>query len=82
MIFQTQIKLENLSKEIKVNRLQYGGNIKLKIFGLLTCKSGKRMNKCNRVFFSSRDEAIQSGFRPCGHCINIEYKIWKEKSLI
>jgi len=44
---------------------------------LLNCKSGKRMKKENRVFFSTENEAIKSNFRPCGHCMKTEYKKWK-----
>ncbi|MDB5249053.1 MAG: metal-binding protein [Segetibacter sp.] len=54
-----------------------GGNTKLKIYGKLNCKSGKRMKKENRVFFESKNEAIQQGFRPCGHCLYSDYKNWK-----
>ncbi|WP_335338004.1 Ada metal-binding domain-containing protein [Pedobacter sp. PACM 27299] len=38
------------------------------------CKSGKRMKKENRVFFSSQEAAVKHGFRPCGHCMKTEYK--------
>ncbi|AFD08569.1 Ada metal-binding domain-containing protein [Solitalea canadensis] len=54
-----------------------GGNKKLKIYGTLTCASGKRMKTENRVFFSSGQEAIQHGYRPCGHCLNHKFKKWK-----
>lgn len=54
-----------------------GGNLKLKIYGKLNCKSGKRMKKQNRVFFSSEEEAIEHNFRPCGHCMKSKYKTWK-----
>ncbi|MEP7321922.1 MAG: Ada metal-binding domain-containing protein [Saprospiraceae bacterium] len=60
------IKLYN--KEITI-----GGNSKLKIYGLLQCKSGKRMKRENRIFFKSIAEAISSGFRPCGHCMRKDY---------
>ncbi|MFT4755076.1 MAG: methylphosphotriester-DNA--protein-cysteine methyltransferase [Salibacteraceae bacterium] len=66
-----------LKRGIKNGRIQYGGNKKLKIYGKLDCSSGKRMKKMNRVFFSTIDDAIQNGFRPCGHCFRADYKIWK-----
>ncbi|MFM7855228.1 MAG: Ada metal-binding domain-containing protein [Flammeovirgaceae bacterium] len=50
------------------------GNRKLKIYGLLTCPSGKRMKKENRVFFESEKEAVSLGYRPCGHCLRVKYK--------
>jgi len=39
------------------------------------------MKKENRVFFSSEQEAINNGYRPCGHCMIEKYKIWKKTSL-
>jgi hypothetical protein len=54
-----------------------GGNKNLKIYGTLTCRSGKRMKVENRVFFSSGQEAIANGYRPCGHCMKKEYQEWK-----
>jgi methylphosphotriester-DNA--protein-cysteine methyltransferase len=73
---------ENLSDKqlkvlIKAMAITLGGNKKLKIFGLLTCASGKRMKKQNRVFFASEKEAIQNGFRPCGNCMREAYAKWK-----
>jgi methylphosphotriester-DNA--protein-cysteine methyltransferase len=59
---------------IKNNSIQYAGNLRLKIFGHLNCKSGRRMKKENRVFFQTEIEAVSSGFRPCGHCMPIRYR--------
>jgi len=38
------------------------------------------MKKENRVFFKSEKEAIDKGYKPCGHCMREEYQNWKEKS--
>jgi methylphosphotriester-DNA--protein-cysteine methyltransferase len=54
---------------IRKGEIPFAGNLKLKIYGKLNCRSGKRMKKENRVFFASEKEAIASGFRPCGHCL-------------
>ncbi|MEQ9164958.1 MAG: Ada metal-binding domain-containing protein [Fulvivirga sp.] len=62
---------------IKRGIISYAGNSKLKIYGRLNCKSGKRMKAKNRVFFKDRDEALNFGYRPCGHCLKEEYKNWK-----
>jgi methylphosphotriester-DNA--protein-cysteine methyltransferase len=59
---------------IKNSLITLGGNKKLKIFGLLSCASGKRMKKANRVFFESEKEAKKHGYRPCGHCMKREYE--------
>jgi methylphosphotriester-DNA--protein-cysteine methyltransferase len=68
-----------LYREIRNGSIQFAGNFKLKIFGTLSCTSGKRMKKNNRVFFKSRMEAISMGFRPCGHCLLREYQQWVKK---
>lgn len=54
------------------------GYRKGKIYGLLSCKSGKRMNTENRVFFKDEQEAKASGYRPCGTCMRAAYQLWKE----
>ena len=65
---------------IRTRVIALGGNKKLKIYGRLQCASGKRMLKENRVFFSNVHEAKHFGYRPCGHCMKQEYKIWKENN--
>jgi len=67
-------KLKSLIDSDEIN---FGGNKKLKIYGTLSCKHGKRMKVENRVFFYSEQEAIDHGFRPCAHCMRIEYQNWK-----
>ncbi|WP_208728780.1 Ada metal-binding domain-containing protein [Leptospira selangorensis] len=62
---------------IRKKKLALAGNLKLKIYGTLSCNSGKRMNKQNRIFFTSEKEAIHLGFRPCRHCLKEKYKVWK-----
>ncbi|EHQ27121.1 Ada metal-binding domain-containing protein [Mucilaginibacter paludis] len=65
---------------IDAGMITLGGNRKLKIYGKLNCKSGKRMKAANRVFFSSEVEAVCAGYRPCGHCMKGEYRLWKAKA--
>ena len=77
MILHSLITTSQLLKFIKNKEICLGGNKKLKIYGTLQCTSGKRMNFENRVFFLSEDEAIENGYRPCGHCMKNEYKKWK-----
>lgn len=59
-------------------KIAYAGNVPAKIFGKLSCSSGKRMKNKNRIFFISIDEALLAGFRPCGHCMRNEYNSWKK----
>ncbi|MDM1294467.1 metal-binding protein [Sphingobacterium sp. N143] len=64
-------------QKIRKQEITLGGNAKLKIYGLLSCGSGKRMNRQNRVFFSTEEEAVAANYRPCGHCLKEQYKAWK-----
>lgn len=59
-----------------------GGYKKAKIYGLLTCSSGKRMKVENRVFFKDEAEALSEGYRPCGHCMKEKYEQWKMENKI
>ena len=62
---------------IRSGEIVLGGNIRLGIYGRLHCSSGKRMLRKNRVFFQSQADAIENGFRPCGHCMKTEWVEWK-----
>jgi len=81
MIRHNEITDRELRKRIRQNEIFFGGNIKVKIYGRLNCKSGKRMRKENRIFCSDT-EAINNGFRPCGHCMKSDYEKWKNQQII
>jgi methylphosphotriester-DNA--protein-cysteine methyltransferase len=66
-----------LKQLIEAGDVKFGGNVKLKIYGLLKCPAGKRMKVENRVFFVLEDEALQAGYRPCGRCMREDYLRWK-----
>lgn len=70
---------KKLKPLVDKGQVQFGGNAKLKIYGTLSCRSGKRMKPENRVFFGSEKEAIAVGYRPCGHCMVMEYRKWKRR---
>ena len=72
----TSISPTKLVSQIRQKKVVFGGNQRLKIYGILQCKSGKRMKHKNRVFFASENEAVKNGFRPCGHCMKTAYKKW------
>ena len=76
LTFAQNRTLKNL---ITSGAVTLAGNKNLKIYGRLQCKSGKRMNLENRVFFGSEIEAVKLGYRPCGHCMTKEYKKWKDE---
>lgn len=77
MIKHQEIGDIELRQKIKQKEIVYGGNLKLKIYGTLHCKSGKRMKNENRVFFKTATQAKTQGYRPCGHCLRSAYKTWK-----
>ncbi|PCJ82515.1 MAG: metal-binding protein [Bacteroidetes bacterium] len=77
MTRHTELSDTDLKKNIKQQKIRFGGNQKLKIYGTLKCKSGKRMKRENRVFFLSEKEATYHGYRPCGHCMRKAYLKWK-----
>jgi methylphosphotriester-DNA--protein-cysteine methyltransferase len=77
MIQHLQISSIELKSKIHSREIRFGGNKKLKIYGLLNCTSGKRMKRENRVFFKDEKEAIQNNYRPCGHCMREAYRQWK-----
>ncbi|HTF20093.1 MAG TPA: Ada metal-binding domain-containing protein, partial [Chryseolinea sp.] len=59
-------------------RITMAGNRKLKIYGTLICRSGKRITRAHRVFFISEQEAVAHAYRPCGRCMKVEYQTWKK----
>ena len=76
MIRHSEISDKDLRHKIESLHLQFGGNRRLKIYGTLSCASGKRMKRENRVFFTSETQAIEKGYRPCGNCMKDKYKEW------
>jgi methylphosphotriester-DNA--protein-cysteine methyltransferase len=77
MLYHIHLGNQKLKSLIRNGEIVFGGNKRLKIYGRLSCKSGTGMKIENRVFFSSEKEAINEGFRPCGHCMKREYQKWK-----
>ena len=63
----------------------FGGNRRRKIYGLLDCRSAVGSLPTgyakHRVFFADEATAIAAGFRPCGTCMQEEYRTWVEVSL-
>ena len=80
MITHVDISKEDLRSLIDTGKVTFAGNTSLKIYGLLSCNSGRRMKKENRVFFKDEEEAWREGFRPCGSCMRAAYLEWKRRS--
>ena len=85
MIHHRDIGNNEAERKAETRRLIAEGIINMagyrpgKIYGTLSCSSGKRMKMENRVFFQSEKEAIDAGYRPCGHCLPEKYKAWKQQ---
>ncbi|MEL7046644.1 MAG: Ada metal-binding domain-containing protein [Pseudomonadota bacterium] len=69
-----------LASKIAARKISLAGNERLKIYGSLDCKSGKRMKRENRVFFTDEQEAVALGYRPCGNCMKTAYQQWRGRS--
>lgn len=80
MWYHCNLNSAGLKNLLVTKQIQFGGNARLKIYGTLSCSSGKRMLKSNRVFFTSENKAREFGYRPCGHCLHEKYTEWKNKS--
>ena len=81
MFHHIELEKQKLKSLIKNGEIVLGGNKRLKIYGRLSCKSGKRMKVKNRVFFSSEKEAINFDYRACGHCMKTKYQQWRRNFL-
>jgi methylphosphotriester-DNA--protein-cysteine methyltransferase len=81
MIRHIEISDRDLRSEIKQQKIRFAGNSRLRIYGTLSCAAGKRMKRENRTFFMSEEEAIASGFRPCGNCLKATYQRWKDEAI-
>lgn len=77
MLIHVDITNQDLHNKIRKKEILFAGNVRLKIYGQLNCRSGKRMKNQNRVFFISEQEALAHGYRPCGHCMLSMYLRWK-----
>ncbi|WP_310590059.1 Ada metal-binding domain-containing protein [Dyadobacter helix] len=78
MIRHRDISDCDLKSAIRAGVIAFGGNMSLRIYGQLGCKSGKRMKPENRLFFRSEQEAVAQGYRPCAHCMRKQYIQWKQ----
>lgn len=62
-----------------------GGNRRRKIYGRLDCRSAIGSLPTgyakHRVFFADEATAIAAGYRPCGTCMQDEYRTWVEEGL-
>lgn len=78
MWMHENISQQELHSGIRRGNIRFAGNKALRIYGLLSCWSGRKMKNTNRVFFQSEEEAMGYGYRPCGHCLKNQYTHWKK----
>ena len=50
------------------NTIEYIGNKNSHVFHLSTCSGAQTMSEKNKVYFSSREAAIDQGYTPCSLC--------------
>ncbi len=62
---------------IRNKEVTLAGNSKAMIYGKLNCRSGKKLLRQNRVFFTDEAEALRNNYRPCGHCMRTGYILFK-----
>ncbi|NCT73521.1 MAG: metal-binding protein [Chitinophagaceae bacterium] len=72
---------QDLWRLIRSRQIKWAGHKRLKIYGTLHCRSGKRMKRGNRIFFTDEKAALRAGFRPCAHCCRAAYLKWKHDTL-
>lgn len=46
----------------------YVGNLNSYKFHYQSCRMAKKMKQSNRIYFDSRQEAVNRGMSPCGIC--------------
>jgi methylphosphotriester-DNA--protein-cysteine methyltransferase len=80
MLLHSTLTSRALKSLLRKGQILFGGNRRLKIYGTLRCASGRRMKMANRVFFATEQEAIDAGYRPCGHCMKNAYTQWKKQN--
>lgn len=59
-----------------------GGHRGTRIYGRLDCPAALRAIArggyvAQRVFFLNERDARAAGFRPCGVCLPVKYRVWK-----
>ena len=60
--------VQEQSEELNDSDAAYIGNKKSMRFHLPTCRAVRQMNEKNKVELSSREEAIERHYIPCGEC--------------
>ena len=79
-VYGSEMKRELLEREgVDVERLEalarehvrYIGSRTTHIFCFPTCRDAKRIREENAVPFRDADEAMETGYRPCRHCLPV-----------
>jgi endonuclease YncB( thermonuclease family) len=63
-----KVNMEEGKIKLPFGKTFYIGNINSKIFHYPWCPYAQQMSEKNKVYFSSREEAVNLGYRPCEVC--------------
>ena len=77
MLYHSELTDKQVIRLSKSGAIRWGGHKAPDIYGRLRCSSGEAMSRSKRVFFSSEEEAVGAGYRPCGRCMRAAYLKWK-----
>ena len=68
MAIGNSIKSSSTTKPILINTGKYVGNSKTKKFHLKNCRYVDQISPDHKVYFSTRQAAINAGYLPCKVC--------------
>jgi len=63
----TNVK-EETTQEEEPGQVKFVGSIKSDVFHYLNCSYVKKIKAANKIYFSSYDEAVSKGYKPCKIC--------------
>lgn len=64
----SKVESKDSNSKTEVSECTYIGNKNSKYFHKDSCPSAGKMSEKNKVYFSNRDEAVNSGYSPCKSC--------------
>ena len=65
---QEQPKQEEVFKVVQIAQRTYIASTNSDKFHNPGCRAAKKINGENAIYFSSREEAVNNGYSPCGIC--------------
>lgn len=62
------IPKDDVGVDTETNSISYCGNKNSKIFHKSSCASVKKTKESNKIFFTSKEEYLNNGYKPCQSC--------------